>query len=63
MPPRIHTVSYVRLATKARDGANGLLYIHRWPTGHQSLVFSKVADANTFEARLNKAAAAKGDAR
>ena len=33
------TLIYRRKATHAKDNADGLLYLHRWPTGYQELIF------------------------
>lgn len=48
-----HELRYRRLARKATDGADGLLFVHVWPTGFQFLVFDSRRDAAQFEARLN----------
>ncbi len=33
------TLTFLRKATKAQDGSDGLLYRHCWGTGFQELVF------------------------
>lgn len=33
------TLGYAGKATTSRDGAHGVVYVHRWPTGAQELVF------------------------
>lgn len=48
-----HKLSYLRVAHKQKDGADGVLYHHQWPTGHQDLVFVSKEAAEKFEARLN----------
>jgi hypothetical protein len=49
-----HTLSYVRPANKRKDGYDGFLYLHRWPTGYQFLVFNTKKQAEFAETNLNK---------
>jgi hypothetical protein len=42
------TLGYGRRALKAQDNKDGLLYIHRWATGHQELIFDDEAEAERF---------------
>lgn len=39
---------YKRKATKTRDGHNGYLYLHVWPTGYQFLIFDSRDIEKTF---------------
>lgn len=44
--------TYLRQATKAKDGMKGVVYRHRWNTGVQDLVFASHANAKKwFEAQ------------
>lgn len=52
-----NTLSYLRIATAARDGSDGLLYHHSWPTGYQELVFRDAAHAKRWLASANDASA------
>ena len=54
MDTRPHTLGYVRIATKAKDGQAGLLYIHHWATGYEHLIFRSKADADNYERKLNE---------
>jgi hypothetical protein len=45
---RKHTLGYLRIAKKATDSYNGLLYRHGWPTGYQDLIFQSESDAIKF---------------
>lgn len=48
-----HTLNYVRKATQKKDGCDGFLYIHHWPTGWQELIFASHKLANKFLKKLN----------
>lgn len=48
-----HKLSYLRVAHKQKDGADGVLYMHQWATGYQELVFVNEEAAKKFEDRLN----------
>ena len=48
------TLGFVRRATAKRDGGDGFLFIHHWPTGWQELVFPSRADAARFLAAANR---------
>lgn len=41
----METLNFVRVATKAKDNADGFLYIHNWPTGWQELIFHTKEEA------------------
>lgn len=41
-----NSLAYIRCAHKEKDGHDGLLYLHRWPTGFQYLIFP---DSHTAE--------------
>ena len=45
---------YLRKATTAQDGADGVLYRHEWATGWQDLVFSSHRAAEAFQYQLGK---------
>lgn len=49
----LENLTYLRVAYKAKDGDNGFLYIHTWPSGYQELVFSSHTAAERFKAKLN----------
>jgi len=44
----MHTLNFVRVARKAKDNANGFLYIHNWPTGFQELIFKSKEKAEEW---------------
>jgi hypothetical protein len=44
----VGTLGYARVALKAKDGTDGLLYIHRWKTGNQELIFPSEDAADRF---------------
>jgi hypothetical protein len=46
----MNTLGFKRQARKATDGAVGLLYVHRWATGYQLLVFRDRAHAERWAA-------------
>lgn len=46
------TLTYIRIATRAKDCYDGLLYLHRWETGYQYLIFPTTEKADSFRARL-----------
>lgn len=50
----LHTLTKIRRATKSRDGHEGFLFVHQWPTGFQELVFETEALASNFLNHLNK---------
>lgn len=60
---KLHTLTYIRRATKSRDGHEGLLYVHQWPTGFQELVFENEALAAKFLQHLNVGDVQPTDAR
>ena len=47
------TLTFQRMATKQKDGKNGVLYVHAWNTGFQQLVFDDHEAAKRFEDKLN----------
>lgn len=47
------TLTFKRVATKAKDGANGFLYIHSWGTGYQELIFESKGSAESAARKLN----------
>jgi len=47
------TLSYWRVARKQKDGENGFLYIHKWATGHQQLIFPTHEAAERFRETLS----------
>lgn len=51
---KIHTLTRLRSAHKHEDGAEGILYMHQWPTGFQELIFANEKLADQFLARLNQ---------
>jgi hypothetical protein len=51
---KLHTLTKIRRATKHSDGAEGILYIHQWPTGFQELIFETEALAQQFLGKLNE---------
>mgnify|MGYP000432078952 CR=1 FL=1 len=55
MAIKAHTVTYVREAKKRSDGSDGLLFVHRWGTGYQELIFPTRQAAQDFEDRENGA--------
>lgn len=50
---QLQTLTFLRLATKAKDGANGILYRHTWATGFQEIIFPSQRAANLFIKDLN----------
>lgn len=51
---KVHTLTRLRAAHKHEDGAEGILYMHQWPTGFQELIFANERLAEQFLARLNQ---------
>lgn len=51
----LHSLTYIRRATVARDGSAGLLYLHDYGTGYQHLIFQTHEHAKTWETELNTA--------
>jgi hypothetical protein len=49
-----HEVFYQRIATKAKDSYDGLLYLHSWGTGYQLLIFPSHEKAKEFERKENE---------
>lgn len=47
------TLVFKRVATKAKDGNNGFIYIHTCGTGYQELIFESHESANRMKAKLN----------
>lgn len=47
------TLIYQRVAMKAKDGANGFIYLHTWGTGYQQLIFPSHEAANERKALLD----------
>ena len=45
---QMHTVTYIRKSQKAVDHPDGFVFLHRWPTGYQELVFQTLEDAAKF---------------
>lgn len=48
-----HTLNYVRVANAKKDGYDGFLYIHHWPSGWEELIFASHTLANKFINKLN----------
>jgi hypothetical protein len=48
-----HTLDFVKIASPAKYVSAGRLYIHRWPTGWQELIFSTDAEAQEWLAIVN----------
>lgn len=51
---QLHTLTKIRRALKSRDGYDGILYVHQWPTGFQELVFATETLASQFLDKLNQ---------
>jgi len=49
----IEKLTYHRMATKAKDGKSGPLYIHSWPTGFQELIFDNHEAATKVQSLFN----------
>lgn len=43
-----HELRFLRLATRAKDGFDGMLYRHSWGSGYQDIVFPSQRAANAF---------------
>ena len=50
----METLNFVRVATKAKDDANGFIYIHQWETGFQELIFTSKESAEEWIKNQNK---------
>lgn len=50
----LHTLTKLRSAAKQRDGAEGTLFLHQWPTGFQEVIFATETLADQFLIKLNK---------
>lgn len=50
----LHTLTKIRRAIKTKDGAEGILYVHQWPTGFQELIFATETLAEQFLQKLNQ---------
>lgn len=49
------TLTYLRKATHSKDNADGLLYLHKWATGYQELIFpDEVAAQRWFDTQNNR---------
>ena len=48
------TLSFARVATQAKDNADGFLYVHNWATGFQQLVFASKEAAETWISNTNE---------
>ena len=42
------TLTYSRVAHKAKDGTDGLLFVHTWATGFQELIFQSYDSAKRW---------------
>lgn len=49
-----HTLTYQRTATAEKDGRAGLLFLHRWSTGSQALVFQGLSGAQRWLDAVSK---------
>jgi hypothetical protein len=49
-----HDVFYMRKATEAKDGKDGFVYLHRWSTGHQELIFPTQQAAVEWVNKMNQ---------
>lgn len=45
---RNETLTYIRQANVKIDGSNGFLFLHRWETGFQYLIFSHMTEAMEY---------------
>lgn len=50
---KLHTLTKLRVTHKERDGHEGFLYVHQWPTGFQEVIFANEKLAEQFLAHLN----------
>jgi hypothetical protein len=50
----METLNFLRKAKKQKDGYDGFLYLHRWDTGWQELIFNSKEDADKYIKKLNK---------
>jgi len=41
-------MTFIRLATKSKDGMNGFLYRQSWSSGYQDLIFESHEQAKRF---------------
>lgn len=49
-----HSLTYQRRAVAAKDGRDGLLYLHRWSTGFQLLIFQSLSAAQEWLEAVSK---------
>jgi hypothetical protein len=57
----LHTLTKIRRASKHGDGAEGIVYVHQWPSGFQELIFENEKIAEEFLKTLNSADKPKAD--
>ena len=43
-----HEMTFLRIATEAKDGFKGLLYRHSWGSGYQDIIFTTQRAAHDF---------------
>ena len=47
------TLTFLRNATKKKDGKNGFIFVNSWDTGYQELIFNSMEDAEKVKSNLN----------
>ena len=46
------TLTFQRIAIKKKDGYDGFMYVHCWPTGYQQLIFDTKEQAEKYKQHL-----------
>lgn len=49
MEKAIETLTFKRIAHKAKDGQGGVIYVHTWSTGFQELIFNTKEQAEKYK--------------
>lgn len=52
-----HSLVYVRRATVEQDGKTGLLFLHKWATGEQHLIFQGLSGAQRWITAVSRSSA------
>jgi len=50
---KLNSLGFLKEATEAKDGSDGLMYCHHWGTGFQNLIFKSHEEANEWIKGVN----------
>ena len=51
----LNSLGFLKEATEAKDGTDGLMYCHHWGTGFQNLIFKSHEEASEWIKGVNDA--------